>query len=126
MVAGAVRRAYDPRMANRLAPVVGKWYSHRDKGELFQVVALDEDSGTIEIQDFDGGVDELDLDDWRQLQVESAAQPEDWGGAVDDVEPDEFGYTDLERTAGPAEAEQPATTWEQIVEDDDLDELPLH
>ena len=49
-------------MTNRLPPIVGNWYSHRDKGELFQVVALDELSGTIEIQEFDGGIDEVDVE----------------------------------------------------------------
>ncbi|MGH8249383.1 MAG: DUF6763 family protein [Steroidobacteraceae bacterium] len=115
-------------MSNRLPPIVGNWYSHRDKGEMFQVVALDESSGTIEIQEFDGGLDELDLEEWRALAVEAAAQPEDWGGPLDDVEPDEFGYTDLEHAT--AEAANPldsaTTTWEQIVEDDDIDEVPIH
>ena len=113
-------------MGNRLPPIVGNWYAHRDKGALFQVVALDEDAGTIEIQEFDGGLDELDLDEWRALSVYGAAQPEDWGGPLDDLEPDEFGYTDM---AGEEQAETPAeaviTTWEQIVEDDDFDE-PIH
>ena len=44
-------------MGNRLPPVVGNWYSHRDKGALFQVVALDEEAGTVEIQEFDGYTD---------------------------------------------------------------------
>ena len=113
-------------MGNRLPPIVGNWYAHRDKGALFQVVALDEYSGTIEIQEFDGGLDELDLDEWRTLRVDSAAQPEDWGGPLDDVEPDEFGYTDMagdgDKAASPEDA---VTTWEQIVEDDDFDE-PIH
>jgi hypothetical protein len=114
-------------MGNRLPPIVGNWYTHRDKGELFQVVALDEDAGTIEIQEFDGGIDELDLEEWRALAVETAAQPEDWGGPLDDIEPDEFGYTDLEDGAEPANPlESAITTWEQIVEDDDLDEVPIH
>jgi hypothetical protein len=113
-------------MGNRLPPIVGNWYAHRDKGALFQVVALDEDAGTVEIQEFDGGLDELDLDEWRALSVYGAAQPEDWGGPLDDVEPDEFGYTDLadeEPAQSPREAV--TTTWEQIVEDDDFDE-PIH
>jgi hypothetical protein len=113
-------------MGNRLPPIVGNWYTHRDKGALFQVVALDEDAGTIEIQEFDGGLDELDIEEWRALAVDSAAQPEDWGGPLDDVEPDEFGYTDLadgEEAAAPLE--DATTTWEQIVENDDFDE-PIH
>ena len=113
-------------MGNRLPPIVGNWYAYRDKGALFQVVALDEDAGTIEIQEFDGGLDEVDLDEWRTLAVDSAAQPEDWGGPLDDVEPDEFGYTDLgeeDELKPPLEAA--IMTWEQIVEDDEFDE-PIH
>ena len=114
-------------MSNRLPPIVGHWYSHRDKGETFQVVALDEDSGTIEIQDFDGGVDEIDIEQWRQLAGDSAVPPDDWGGPVDDVEPDEFGYTDFEQPNAAANSiESAATTWEQIVEDDDSDEISVH
>lgn len=114
-------------MGNRLPPVVGAWYLHRDKGEPFQVVALDEDAGTVEIQEFDGGIDELDIEEWRELAVESGAAPEDWGGPLDDVEPDEFGYTDLDESGGPGDpVELATTTWEQIVEDDDIDEVPLH
>jgi hypothetical protein len=113
-------------MGNRLPPIVGNWYTHRDKGALFQVVALDEDAGTVEIQEFDGGLDELDLEEWRTLAVDSAAQPEDWGGPLDDVEPDEFGYTDLSADEDrPPSPEDAITTWEQIVEDDDFDE-PIH
>ena len=113
-------------MGNRLPPVVGNWYSHRDKGALFQVVALDEEAGTVEIQEFDGGLDEIDLDEWRTLLVDNAAQPEDWGGPLDDVEPDEFGYTDMAGDEATANSlENAITTWEQIVEDDDFDE-PIH
>jgi hypothetical protein len=115
-------------MAHRLPPpVVGNWYLHRDRGEPFQVVALDEDAGTIEIQDFDGAIDEIDLDEWRALGIEPAAAPEDWGGPLDDVEPDEFGYTDLAESTEPANPlDSATTTWEQIVEDDDSDEIPVH
>ena len=54
-------------------------------------------------------------------------QPEDWGGPLDSVEADEFGYTDLSESANPGELLEPAmTNWEQIVEDDDIDEDPIH
>jgi hypothetical protein len=114
-------------VSNRLPPIIGNWYSHRDKGAIFQVVALDEDTGTIELQEFDGGIDEVDLDEWRQLTIDAAEQPEDWGGPLDDVEPDEFGYTDLDERVEPVNSAEAATmTWEQVVEDDDLDDIPIH
>ena len=98
-----------------------------DKGEIFQVVALDENSGTIELQEFDGGIDEVDLDEWHQLTIDAAAQPEDWGGPLDDVEPDEFGYTDLDEGVRPVNPVETATmTWEQVVEEDDQDDVAIH
>ena len=45
------------------APVVGDWY-RRQGGELFEIVAIDEDDGTIEVQHFDGTVEELDFEAW--------------------------------------------------------------
>ncbi len=111
-------------MTKPLPPVIGNWYSYRDSGDVFQVVALDEDSGTVEIQDFDGAVDELDFDEWKMLRVEAAAPPEDWSGPVDDVEQDDLGYTDLEQDGEPDPLESATTTWEEIVEDDDLEEIP--
>jgi hypothetical protein len=51
------------------------------------VVALDEDDGTIEIQYFDGTVEEMDVEDWETQwddgALESAEAPEDWTGSVD-------------------------------------------
>jgi hypothetical protein len=112
-------------MGNRLQPVVGQWYSHRDKGDLFQVVATDDDTGTIEIQEFDGALDEFDLSEWHQLAIEAAEQPEDWSGPVDDVEPDEFGYTDLnEEPAQVDPLDAAAMALEELAEEEDFDQLP--
>ena len=44
-------------------PGIGEWYRHTG-GDLFEVVAFDEDDGTIEIQYFDGTVEEMDTEDW--------------------------------------------------------------
>ena len=79
-------------MATRLIPEVGHWYAHRDKGQIFQVVAFDAEEGFVEIQDFDGDVDEVDLDTWFEMPLDVAEAPEDWTGPVDDVEPDDLGY----------------------------------
>ena len=38
------------------APVVGQWYA-RPGGDSFEVVAIDRDDGTIEIQYFDGTIE---------------------------------------------------------------------
>jgi hypothetical protein len=86
-------------MVTRKLPEVGQWYSHRDKGQMFQVVAFDEDDGLIELQDFDGDVDEVDLDTWHAMPLDPAEAPEDWSGPVDDVDADELGYPEREAHA---------------------------
>ena len=70
-------------------PAIGDWY-RLNGGALFEVVALDDDDGTIEIQYFDGTVEEMDIEDWvaqwEDGALEAAEAPEDWSGSVD-VEP---------------------------------------
>jgi hypothetical protein len=67
-------------------PGIGEWY-RLNGGELFEVVAVDEDDGTIELQYFDGTVEEMDVDDWHaqwdEGALEAAEAPEDWSGSVD-------------------------------------------
>lgn len=77
---------------------IGQWYARRDKGEIFRVVGFDEDSRTIEIQAFDGDLDEIDQDTWSALPLAFAAPPEDWTGPVDDVERDDLGYSETDMT----------------------------
>jgi hypothetical protein len=77
-------------------PEIGQWYSRTDKGEMFQVVGRDEAARTVEIQTFDGDLDEIDDEAWRTLGLERVAAPEDWTGPLDDVEPDDLGCSDTE------------------------------
>ncbi|HTT44291.1 MAG TPA: DUF6763 family protein [Steroidobacteraceae bacterium] len=67
-------------------PGIGDWYRLHG-GALFEVVARDDDDGTIEIQYFDGTVEEMDIEDWdaqwEEGALESAEAPEDWSGSVD-------------------------------------------
>lgn len=83
-------------MATEYEPMVNQWYRHLDKGHEFQVIALDQEKGVVEIQYFDGDVDELDLEAWSQQQLELIEPPEDWTGPVDDVEKDDLGYTETD------------------------------
>ena len=74
-------------------PRVGAWYKDA-AGELFKVVALDEDDATIEIQHFDGTVEELDMDAWFDAEIALASPPEDYSGSLD-IEREDYGV-DLE------------------------------
>jgi hypothetical protein len=73
-------------------PIIGNWYRNQETGNDFEVVALDEDAQTIEIQYFDGEVEELDLDAWYELPIDPIEAPEDWTGPFDEIEADDLGY----------------------------------
>ena len=70
------------------SPVVGDWYRRMD-GAQFEVVAIDRDDGTVEVQHFDGTVEEIDLESWDEQQFEEGKPPEDWSGSVD-IEPEDY------------------------------------
>lgn len=78
-------------MSNELDPRVGQWYSHLEKGQRFYVTAVDEDSGAVEIQHFDGDIEEYSLEEWRDLDIELSVQPENWTGALDIGQMDDAG-----------------------------------
>lgn len=69
-------------------PAVGRWY-RRTNGQLFEVVAFDENDQTIELQFFDGTIDEIDMEMWSRLLIEQVSAPEDWSGSVD-MDPEDY------------------------------------
>ncbi|MCG8434532.1 MAG: hypothetical protein MJA83_10915 [Gammaproteobacteria bacterium] len=70
-------------------PYVGSWYRSAT-GETFEVVAIDEDDATVEIQHFDGTVEEIDFDTWSEVSMEMIEPPEDWSGSLD-IEREDYG-----------------------------------
>ena len=69
-------------MSFELPPRTGDWYKN-DVGESFEIVAQDEDDQTLELQYYDGTIEELDREAWESLNPELIAPPEDWGGSMD-------------------------------------------
>lgn len=86
-------------MPNELDPIVDQWYQHRDKGEPLHVVAVDRSTGLIEVQSFDGDLEEFDFDTWHDMDVELTEQPEDWTGPFDDIESDDLGDAEITTTS---------------------------
>jgi len=80
-------------------PVIGHWF-RRPNGALFEVVALDEQDGTVDIQFFDGTIDEVDLEVWPNLIITEVSAPEDWSGSVDMDPEDYLGQNDSEMPSG--------------------------
>ena len=75
-------------------PIIGNWYRDYNQ-QLFEVVALDEADSLIEIQYFNGDIDELDYEAWYGVVTENVPPPEDWTGPFGEVEDDDLGYSDM-------------------------------
>ncbi|WP_051277933.1 DUF6763 family protein [Solimonas flava] len=71
-------------------PQVGEWYRRADRPQAFQVVAFDASQGLVEIEYFDGTIDEWPLAHWHALEIEPSAAPQDWTGAYDEVDRSDF------------------------------------
>ena len=73
-------------------------FSEDENGRIFEVIAFDENDGTIEIQYSDSTLNEIDLDDWYGMDLERQEvddEEEDAKDAADDIsEPDDD--TDLD------------------------------
>jgi len=69
-------------------PSLDQWFRRPD-GTLLRIVAVDQDDNTVEIQYFDGTIDEIELDSWAEQFLIEVAAPEDWSGSVD-MDPDDY------------------------------------
>ncbi len=78
-------------------PEVGAWYQTAE-GNYLEVVAQDLEDGTVEVQFYDGAVEEYDSESWETLRLRPAEPPEDWSGSLD-LAKDDYGV-DLDRPAG--------------------------
>ena len=76
-------------MAREYEPVAGQWYENIDENESFRVLSVDEDSELIEIEYLDGDIEEIDIDTWREFDLDKIDQPEGWSAPEDDEEEDE-------------------------------------
>jgi len=91
------------KMNFQVKPTVGEWYQTSD-GQDFEVVAIDHDEGTVEIQYFDGAIEELDFNSWGQMPLQEISPPEDWSGPMDMMKEDfisDTGMTSHEEWTNP-------------------------
>ena len=70
-------------MVMEFDPIIGNWYCHLDKGQRFYVVTIDENTKTVEVQNFDGNLDEYELENWYEQNIEPCEAPENWSGPLD-------------------------------------------
>ena len=81
-------------MPTEFEPRIGDWYKDIQTGELFEVVALDEADESVDIQYFEGDVEELDFDTWFEMDLDVAEPPEDWSAPYGSMERDDLGFSD--------------------------------
>jgi hypothetical protein len=104
-------------MSYDIDPVAGGWYRHLDKDLVFRVISVDEDNDTIQLQHYDGDLEEIDSAEWFAMDLELAEEPEDWGaGPLDEDDKD----GDLDDADSDARATGGPRGWDD--EDEDLDE----
>ena len=65
-------------------PKVGQWYSIPGIDE-FEVTALNENSGDIDIQYYDGVTEKLDKESWNSLELNRMPTPQDWSQLINEI-----------------------------------------
>lgn len=65
-------------MSTKVDPIVGNWYHHVEKDRKFEVLDVDEDQASVEIQYLDGDLDEIDIDEWYEIEIDTADAPDAW------------------------------------------------
>ena len=75
-------------------PIVGEWYRDLLQAISFEIVAVDDEAQTIEVQLLEGEITEFDFDSWKLLQLTSIEEPEDWRNGFelaseDSIDPDD-------------------------------------
>jgi hypothetical protein len=114
-------------MRGEIEPVAGNWYRHLDKGQTFRVVAIDADSAMIEIQYFDGDLEEIDADAWAEMDLEVTEPPEDETGPLGDDATDDGRYSETAMPEHdhrePLESNRPdSEEWEDETPEDEKDD----
>ena len=72
-------------------PIIGSWHKELYGDQSFEIIAIDESGGNIEIQYLDGNLAEFDFDSWSQLELSPAAPPEDASAGYEMMREDQWG-----------------------------------
>ena len=72
-------------------PTIGQWYQDIQY-RFFEVVACDNES--IEIQFYDGNIEEVDKDNWLSLSVKVVAEPNDGLSPFEELDFNDGGFLD--------------------------------
>lgn len=84
---------------------VGDWYASADQS--FEIVGIDVKAEIVLVQHYDGALDEIDFEQWTELNARPTAPPGNLSGALD-ADSEDFGLIDDH--SGPRE-EADLTQW---------------
>jgi len=102
-------------MSNEIDPVAGSWYEHVERGQKFKVVDVDDERGVIEVQYATGEIDEMDIDEWYDLEIEPIEIEQSVVSSGQDP-----GYEDEESSDdGKPRSKHPKRPWEENEEQED-------
>ncbi len=104
-------------MSRDYEPQAGQWYEDLETEESFQVLAVDPDEEIIRIQWPDREIQEIDLDQWNEMDLDLALPPEGWVDDVEEADDEEDEEDEVEDDWDDDEDDD----WDDD-EDDDLDE----
>jgi hypothetical protein len=107
-------------VAREYEPVVGQWYENVDESESFRVLSVDEDAELIEIEYLDGDIEEIDLETWRELDLDKIEEPEGWAASHEEKKDEED--EDLDEDWDEEEDEDDEDEDDEDDEDEDWDE----
>lgn len=62
-------------MATADRPIIGKWYQEPESGEAFEVLAVNEEQGVVDVRYLERGRRRLELDNWQTLHPVRVAGP---------------------------------------------------
>jgi len=109
-------------MSNEVDPVAGSWYEHIERGQKFEVVDVDDERGVIEVQYANGEIDEMDIDEWYDLEIEPIEIPEERIGQSIVPSGQDPGYEDEEKGSKPSDgprSKHPKPLWEENEEQEE-------
>lgn len=110
-------------MSSNTDPTIGSWYEHLERGQKFEVLDVDEDRGVVEVQYTDGDIDEMDIDEWHELELEPIDTPEDWVETEEEQDATDAGAASEAEPWIPR-SKRLKTAWEDEDEDGNEEEEP--
>ena len=103
-------------MSRDYEPVAGQWYENLEEEESFRVLTVDEDSELVEIEYLDGDIEEIDLETWREMDLERIEEPEGWSESDDEETEDDEDWDEED------EDEDDDDDWDEDEDEDEADD----